>query len=233
MELQAKTTIDSKALARQTSMGAAIVAQARALTIMDDVSFARANSLDVSLYEADKGMIEFFKEPKGYANRLHDWICDQERTARAVMAEGRSLLKPKIRGWIEEQEKRQAELQRQLEEQDMERQKEARKATAAILKKEGLKEEAKQVLATPLDPPTVKAPSFIQPDQRPAMPNRYKAEVVNLTAFIDAVIAGKIPRQAVQPDQVFLNKQASAFQGTLESLYPGVKVVKDFTIRRG
>lgn len=51
------------------------------------------------------------------------------------------------------------------------------------------------------------------------------AEVVNLDALIDAVIAGKAPRAALMANQVYLNQEAKQLQDTFESVYPGCRLV--------
>lgn len=51
------------------------------------------------------------------------------------------------------------------------------------------------------------------------------AEVVDLDALIDAVMAGRAPRAALMANQVYLNQEAKQLQDTFESVYPGCRLV--------
>lgn len=54
----------------------------------------------------------------------------------------------------------------------------------------------------------------------------YSAEVYDADKLLDAVIAGTAPREAVMPDQVYLNLQARQLHEKLELAYPGVKIIR-------
>jgi hypothetical protein len=53
----------------------------------------------------------------------------------------------------------------------------------------------------------------------------YRAEVTDVDALIAAVAAGKVPKQALIPNEKFLNEQARSYKSALN--WPGVKVVED------
>lgn len=223
--------VDTKQVTKITDAATALEGQALQFgPVTNNEQFGKINELDAAIRDRERATVDFFKAPKKSASDLHSWICTQEKQALAPLARGRVLCKPLILGWIEDQRKKQEELQRKLEEEALARQKAEIKATAKILKKEGLVEEAKQILEAPVAAITVRAPELIPKQMMPVTPKRYKAEVVDLAAFIQGIISGKIPKEAVMPNMVFLNKQAQAFK--TDPGYPGVRIVEDTTIRR-
>lgn len=67
-------------------------------------------------------------------------------------------------------------------------------------------------------PPTAKGMVFV---------DRYRAEVLNLRALVEAIAKDQVPLRAVTADMVFLGQQARSLKDDLR--YPGVRVLKEKT----
>jgi len=99
---------------------------------------------------------------------------------------------------------------------------EERRKTEIILP-EGVKREEKPPIPLP------EVPQVILP--KSAVPrgifhfDYYSAEVTDLVALMQAVIEGKAPAEAVQPNMSFLNKRASVLKDMLK--WPGVVVKRE------
>ena len=214
---------------------APIVKQARALIIRNDTDLQRAGG--------------FLKMVKGFLSDIANGEIGQidEATKKARQAaialrkraeepllEAEGILKPKIaayqRAEIERVErerreataKEEARLREKAEEDKLTRANQAAEkgdydAAAEIANEEvevghistanlGVKEAAKVAGVT--------------------LGKTWFAEVTDLPALVDAWNKGKVPRLAVtvEPNMVFLNKQAVAFKDTDALAYPGVKV---------
>lgn len=138
--------------------------------------------------------------------------------------------------WKAEQDRIDRERQRREQEEADRKAREEQQARADALKrvakaekdpelKTALKDEAKTIEKAPIMAASVPVRSSVPHVPGVSHSKTYEAEVFDLSALVKAVAAGKVPLNAIQADQSFLNKQAKALGETLTSLYPGVKAV--------
>lgn len=93
-----------------------------------------------------------------------------------------------------------------------------------------LREQAKVQAAAPIVVAPVTVASELGKVAGTSMRTTYRAEVVDLDAFIEAYKAGKISKEAMVVDTVFLNRQATQMKELFEKGFPGCRLVKNTTI---
>ena len=125
--------------------------------------------------------------------------------------------------WQKVQERKRRE--EELRQQELERQR-AETAVleeAAQLERDGRADDAQALIEAPVVMAPVAVPTAVPQIKGVSAPRvTWKAEVTSLALLIKAVADGKVPVQAIQADEKFLNKMATALKGELK--YPGVKV---------
>lgn len=196
--------------------------RAKALKIQTNEQFVEAGELLKTIKGLRAEIDETFNPIISKAHEAHREALAQKRKVEAPLAEAEAILKPRISGYLEEQERlrREEELRRQKEEQDKA---EAQQVADAILLHDiGETALANQVIdEKPYVAPVV-LPRSVPKVAGITSTKRYSAEVIDLKALVMAVATGKAPIQCLQADQVFLNRQAVAMKDALS--YPGVRV---------
>lgn len=198
----------------------------------------KRTSITGPLNQAVKAVNDLFRAPKDYLDRAESmlkramvsWTTEQERIA----AEARAQAEAKARA----ERERLAELERQQAEAARLAHEEAMAAAAAgdedaaarAMAEAAAKEQEAQLTALTSMVVTV-APQVEAPAKVAGISGRvtYSAEVVDLLALVQAVAAGQVPLEALQPDLKFLGAQARAFKKAGQ-LYPGVTITAERSI---
>jgi hypothetical protein len=199
---------------------AALLAFARDLVIKDALDYEMAGHIFVKIKEKRK-TIETRCRPnikrwdEGHKSALAEL---KQEDAPFVQAEG--LIGPKLTVWDQEQER--LRLAKEKEEQEAERKRAEEEQLQEALTAEACGDTvaAEEIISAPVTVQPTVLPKVAKP---PGMTyqNYYSAEVVNLMVLVKAVVAGKVPINAIQANQSMLNTQADKLQGQFEQYYPG------------
>lgn len=126
--------------------------------------------------------------------------------------------------WQREQERLRLEEQRRLEEEERKRAEAEALEEAVALEREGRHEEAEMLIEAPVYVAPVVVNSAVPKLYGVSKPrDNFQAEIFDLRALAKGVVEGKVPIDAIQGNEQFLNAMARARKGTLD--YPGVRVV--------
>lgn len=198
--------------------------QARALTIVDDATNARAGEMLKGI-KALAGQIDGTFDPiKKKAHDTHRAICDEQAKAKKPLLEAEKILKDSMTAYYDEQQRLARAEAARLEAEAREIEEAARLEEAAALEAAGQNEEAERVLVE--EPPT---PAFVPPVAVAkvagvAMREEWSGEVTNLRDLCRAIGEGKAPVTLVTINQATLNGLARSLKGELK--YPGIRAVK-------
>lgn len=172
------------------------------------------------------------------AHRAHKVALDSQKKLVDPLNTAESLLKRKIGGYLDEQERIRLAEQRRLEEEARQRAEEEALAAAvqaeAELKQDGVAQEeidehTLSILdSAPEQAAPVVAPRTFQKAAGVSSTVRYSASVTDLKALMRAVLEGKAPATAVVADMTVLNGLARTLKDGMN--YPGVRLVKDTSV---
>jgi hypothetical protein len=204
----------------------------RQFKITDAVTYGMAVERYRGLQDLDGAIVDNFREEKTLAHKLHRVICDKEGALLKPVREVAAYYNREITRWDLE-EKRKAEDERRkaeakaLKEAERDKEKEAK-----ALERSGEAEAADHVRSQPVAPPVVARIPTIPQMKGVGQRNNYRHKVIDFQGLVKAVAAGRVPIQALQPNDTFLNQQARSLKESLD--YPGVRVVNQVSaqIRR-
>lgn len=201
--------------------------RAHQLQVTDDSMFSLGGELlrDIKalLQEIDAKCDPVIKA----AHNAHKAAVAQKKELSAELQEADRVVRAKMAAFVAERERQQKLLQAAAEA-------EARKAQESALREAqqleaaGEAELAEMALAEAASAPApvAMAPSIAVPGVSHRA--KYTAKVVDMRAFLMAVLAGKIPMSAVLPNETLINQQARSLKHDLN--WPGVKVTDEATV---
>ena len=196
--------------------------------IPDDATFQRIATagLDAAAnIKAIEAYLAPIKEARHKAwKRVCDVLTDKTRPFLEVK-EKASRLVAQYQYEQQQEKKRRDEAERvRLAKEEEER----RSLEAEQLAKEGRVAEGVALLEMPVVDvmPAVSTAAVPKIKGVGAAREKFYAEVTDLMVLVKAVTEGKVPLQAVEANQRFLDNQARQFERTLQ--YPGVAVKRDF-----
>lgn len=215
-----------KATAVEPLLGEAqrCLAWADSLSVVDNDSLVIAGETRETLILRYRVLYDLLNKPCEDAHKLHSgFVKDRDRVCKPLDNAAKLIKSKMISYEVAEQRKREIE-QARLEAEAKKQAEDEALALAAELEKAGLKDEAAEVVEKPAPVQVAIAPKTTPKIGGFSYRSVWSAEVVSLSALVQAVAEGKAPIQAIQADMGFLNKQATAFKTALD--YPGVKVVE-------
>lgn len=184
--------------------------------ITDATVYARAAEMLVAVKQRKKGFLEWFAPLKRKVDEMKRLLLDQEHAAVDPLVRAEAILGRACSDWDTKQEAERRAVQEKAQAEYRKQEEDARLARAAELEAQGRKEEAGQVLDSPVAVPAV----VIQKEKTPGLSFRtvWKFRIVN---------AALIPRQYLTPDE-------KAIGGVVRSLQdkagiPGVEVYSEKT----
>lgn len=192
------------------------------IEVTDAASFESAGERTKAIISLEKKVAEYWGPLKDSAHKTWKGLCSKEKEMLDPLAKKKEDQKQIAKKWFDEQERKRLEDERKAQEAARKIAEDAALAQAEALEKEGRKAEAEAVLGSPAPAPQVIVPSVVPKGYGGMTQKYYSAEVVDLMALAKAVVAGTIPVQAIQGNEVFLNAQARALKEAFS--YPGVKL---------
>jgi len=201
-----------------------IVASAKTVAITDVETYGHAVGLGRLLQTAEKSLGELFTPAKKEIDAVKKVVLDAEKADIGEVMTAKQELGRKVQAWDAVQAKLRAEEERKLREAARKEEEERKLLEAIELESQGEVEEAVRVLDAPSLPPPVMVQTTVAPQMAGKVSRKtYKATVTSLKELVAAVAKGIVPIEALQADQVFLNRQAVSYREGLN--YPGVNVV--------
>lgn len=154
-------------------------------------------------------------------------IMDKFKPAIALLEQAKSALNGKMMGYRSEQERKRREEQRKAEEAAA-KERERLEAEAKKLAKKSpgkaaeLREQAAQTVAP------VVAAAAVPTVKGVGTRKTWKCgEDVDVIELCRAVVDGRVPALAIEPNFVFLNEQARSLEGHFDARFPGCRAVSD------
>jgi hypothetical protein len=195
------------------------------IEVVDPASFEAAA-------ENKKGMVAIQKAWTGYweplrvaASAIKDMILEKRDTLDKDIEKKKLSQVAKAKAWADAEEKKRADAERAAQAEAKRIADEEALAAAIALEKEGTPEakaEAEAIMKAPPPPPQVILKSVVPKGNGGMLTKRYDTTVHDIKALARAVLAGQVPVQSIQGNDVFLNGQARMLKKTMN--YPGVTV---------
>jgi hypothetical protein len=223
-----ETAVDAGAV---TSEALSWPDRARGAAITDQVTYTAACELLKGI-KALRGRIgETFDPHIARAFAAHRALCKEKQDAEAPLTEAEGILKRALVAWDDEQERLRRLEQERLREQARLEEEQRRLEEAAALELEAgrtedpaLREEAAQLLATPVPTPTVIATRTTPRVAGISFRETWSANVVNVKALITYVAAHPECANYLTPNLTALNAAVRAQREGFR--VPGVEAVR-------
>jgi len=202
---------------------AALLAFARDLVIKDALDYEMAGHVYVKIKEKRKAIEARCRPNIKRWDEGHKAALGELKQEDAPFSQSEAMIAPKLTVWEQEQERLRLIEERRLQD-------EARKKAEDEQIHEAIEAEAQGDVAVAdeiISAPVAIAPTILPKAVKPAgmtFQNYYSAEVMNLMTLLKAVVAGKVPINAVQANQSVLNSQADNLKDEFEKYYPGCKL---------
>ena len=120
------------------------------------------------------------------AHQAHKEAVAQKKSVEAPLMQAEKIVKPKIADYLNEKERQRVEKERKLQEEARKRAEAEALERAAMLEKEGAKEEAEAIISEPIEAPTVIVQSSAPKAEGISVKKLWKFEIVD---------ESKIPRE--------------------------------------
>src|SRR6185295_7839168 len=208
--------------------------------IIDRESCVHASQLLVSIKHLRVGIAEFWTphveaamETKRKAETARKALVEEQARMEAPLIEAEGVLKRSLLAFESEQERVRLEQERALQAEANRAAEAATLAAAAALELEAnatgdpaMLQEAKNILAQPMDTPVVTVARMVPKVQGVTFRDNWKAhDVIDLKALAAAVAAGTAPVTFLQPNMTAINQFAKATKG--EQAVSGIKFYND------
>lgn len=199
------------------------VEQAKAIVIASDNDLVAADQFYVGLKDIEKEITDTFKEPKERAFQAHRSVVSAERKHLDPITEARRIIKGKICDYQEELARARVEEALRLEAEARKKAEDRALAEAAELEKQGKKEEAQEVIETPIEAPVVILKNDA-PKTAAKFRTIYEIEVTDSDALFEFCYRQVGLRKFFVSNETAIRKYVEATQGAMP--LPGVKVVR-------
>lgn len=200
-----------------------VTAQAQALTITDQATYARAGEELLTWKDLRREIQGVFRPIISATHKSWQEALKQEAAFLKPIDAAYACRSKQMAAYLDQEAAQRAVLQASLTAQAEQQAEAAQVTQAATLEAEGRHEEAEAVLVAP----PIMAPVILPPPQAEGVSWRMKhrAVVDDLMALIRAVAEGRITIEAVQANLPYLDDRANALKGLMN--YPGVRVVEE------
>lgn len=195
--------IESKAAELEKEIVPAM-ALAKEIVVTDPRSFEMAGNTLKDLTAVEKRIAAYWEGDVTAAHKLHRSLVAKREAMLGPVGEIKKAIVADMKRWSDEQERARREAQARADA-------DARRRAA----------EESAVTKAPVIPDPVVVPKTVPAGFGAFTRKTWKAEVVDIDAFIKAVADGRIPIAAIEPNATFLNNQARAMRSTMN--YPGVR----------
>ena len=195
---------------------------ARAVLITNNTTYQQACSILLIVKDLRKEIENVFKPMKKKLDAAKKEILEQERKADLPLQEAEAFLKPQISKYIAEQEIIKRKEEERLREEARKRDEEERLKEALALEREGLKEEAKELIAEPVYVAPIVLPEFTPKISGISTQKRWTFRIVDVT---------KIPHQYLIPDEKAIRQVVRALRN--KANIPGIEVYSEDIVMAG
>lgn len=212
----------------------ALVAQARAIVIIDETTYREAaDFLKSGVKALEKKIVDFFAPHKRRAKEAHDELCRSERAQLEPVREAERLAKNAIQAYFDECERQRIEEERRRKAEALRLEEERQIQEAIDLEAEGDVAAANAVLAAPVPPPPpVKVEPIAPKVAGIAQREVWTGEIVDEVALIGFVAANWTHfRDLVNWNQSAINARARSMKDALA--IPGIRAVSSKSIAAG
>ncbi len=206
--------------------------RANSLQVVDDDTCLKAEQMMVEIKTASKKWVEFFEPMRKSAEDTKKSIMAKINLLK-LDASGENKAKSAFRTlssktgkYRQEQDRIRREEAEKVRQEQIKQEEDAKEEAAVKAEKAGDSELAEAIVEEPVYVPPAK-PAEVPKTEGVSYTERWSHEVINLMALVKAVVEGKAPLQALQPNDTFLGNQARAMK--TESLYPGVRASAEKT----
>lgn len=185
--------------------------KAEAFTIETAEQFLAADQFCASLKELEREIDAGYDEQIAQAHELHKSLIAKKKAYQTPVEAARRILKDKMAAWTFKKNQEREALERQLQEQVRKKQEDDALHAAYEAEKAGDKVAAEAILAQPIVAPPIVLPPMT-PKTQTKFQTRWTFRITNANA---------IPRQFLKPDEVLLQRYATAMKGAAN--VPGVE----------
>lgn len=199
--------------------------------ITTNEEYVRAGEILLAIKDLRKQIDEVHDPAIAAAHTAHKKAIEAKKKVSDPLDAAERHLKPLIATYLTEQERKRRAEELRLKEEARKQEEETRLAEAEAAERDGHHEIASAIIDLPPTPPTVVLPPTTPKVQGISSREYWHAEVTDLRELCQAVVDGKVPMQAIQANETFLNNQARVMKDTLN--YPGVRAVKSTGITAG
>ena len=202
-----------------------ITAQALALTITDNTSYAVAGELFTLHRQMEKKIEDFFAPHVEAAHKVHKGLTAARAAEIAKLTPGKTYLNQIMTAWNIAQEKIRRAEEDELRKKAKIAEEEARIQAALQAEAEGSHEEAAAIIETPVFVPPPVVAKTVPKVEGATIRTTWKHTVTDLKALCKAVAEGKAPITCIQANDVFLGQMARNGKGNIQ--YPGVSFYEE------
>lgn len=193
------------------------------IDVVDADTFARAGESNKAIVALKKKVVDYWGPIKDSAHKTWKGLVAKEKEMLDPIDAKQEQQRLSAKAWADAEEAKRREEQRKAEEAVRKQAEDEQIARAAALEKDGNKADAEAEIAAPVVVPQVVVPSAVPQGFGRMTTKYYSATVTDIKLLAKAVIDGKVPVQAIQGNDTFLNGQARMLKETMN--WPGVKVI--------
>jgi hypothetical protein len=206
--------------------------RARALLVVDQQSYEIASELLLGIKDLRKQAEEHHRPMIDAAHKSWKATLDGLKKVDSPLAEAEGVIKPKIAGYLAEQERIRLEAERQAREEAERIAAEALESSIEAAEAEGATaEEVQAIIQQPTVAPAVRVAPTVQRVSGVSMAKSYRAEVFDIRKLAKAVADGVVAATLIEGNQTALNQMARATKGSIT--IPGVRIIEEAGIRAG
>jgi hypothetical protein len=199
--------------------------QARAIRVTDRDTMAQANDLLMDIKALRKEVQDTFRPLADKAHAAHKAILEQQKKAEAPLIEAENIIKPAIRAYMDEIERKRREEEARLRREALLIEEERRLQEALEAEAEGNKAEAEAIISEPVFVPTPTVKADIPKVDMRNFRKVWKARVTDFSAFARYCAANPQYLHLLLENTAALNQMARALKNNMN--IPGVVVTEE------
>jgi hypothetical protein len=201
--------------------------EVRSMTVVkvaDAQTFQQAGDRCKAIVALEKKVHEYWDPLVDGAHKTWKALVAKRAEFLDPLAENKKAQSASMKTWEWEQERKREEAERAAQAAAREQAEDAALAAAAAMEKEGTVESkaaAEAIIQAPVAVPQVVVPKTVPAGHGTFTKKAWKAQVTDIKALARAVLAGQVPEQALQGNDVFLGQQVRSLKDAMR--WPGVK----------
>ena len=205
-----------------TARALTIPKEAKALRVVDVVTYARAGEVLVAVKELRRQIDAAFNPIIQKAHETHREALAQKKKAEAPLVEAEGIIKPQIAAYQAEQERIRRAEEARIRAELAKAEEEARLQAAIEAEAEGRKEEAEEILEEPVQVAPVVLPKAMPKLEGVSTRKIWKYRIVD---------ESKIPREYMMPDLAKIGGVARSLGD--KARIPGVEIYPEAIVAAG